>query len=199
MEYLILASIGFVAALTPGPDIFYVIRQGLCHGLKSSLTAVAGILTGNIVYLTLVAVGLSSIGKNIYFQIIVGILGSIYLFRISIIIFKEKVHLNLVCKNSKDIYKEALLLNLSNPKAMIFFAVIITPFMSKNIMLSCVSLFLGICAAFVFGAIVSSKIKIKNNWLNAINKFASVLFFFFGVKLFLFAIENIEIILSILN
>ncbi|WP_024786785.1 MULTISPECIES: LysE family translocator [unclassified Lebetimonas] len=199
MEYLILASIGFVAALTPGPDIFYVIRQGLCHGLKSSLTAVAGILTGNIVYLTLVAVGLSSIGKNIYFQIIVGISGSIYLFRISIIIFKEKVHLNLVCKNSKDIYKEALLLNLSNPKAMIFFAVIITPFMSKNIMLSCGSLFLGIIAAFVFGAVISSKIKIKDKWLNIINKIAAVLFFFFGVKLFLFALKDFEIILSILN
>jgi threonine/homoserine/homoserine lactone efflux protein len=194
LEYLILAGIGFVAALIPGPDIFYVIRQGLCQGLKSSLTAVAGILTGNIVYLTLVAVGLSSIGKNIYFQIIVGLLGGIYLFRISFIIFREKVHLNLICKNSKDIYKEALLLNLSNPKAMIFFAIIIAPFMSKNIMLSCMSLFFGISTAFIFGAAISSKIKIKDNWLNIINKFAGVLFFFFGVKLFLFALKDFEII-----
>jgi threonine/homoserine/homoserine lactone efflux protein len=106
LEYLILAGIGFVAALTPGPDIFYVIRQGLCNGLKNALIAVSGILTGNIVYLSLVAIGLSSFGKNIYFQIIVGILGSIYLFKISIVVFREKVHLDLVCKKSRDIYKE---------------------------------------------------------------------------------------------
>ncbi|GAX87552.1 conserved hypothetical protein [Lebetimonas natsushimae] len=196
MEYLILASIGFIAALTPGPDIFYVIKQGLCSGLKKALIAVLGILTGNIIYLSLVAVGLSGIGKNIYFQIIVGMFGSVYLFKIAFTIFKEKVHLNLVCKASKDIYKEALLLNLSNPKAMIFFAVIIAPFMSKNIMLSCVSLFLGICIAFISGAVVSSKITIKDNWLNITNKFAAVLFFFFGMKLLLFAIENIEKIIS---
>ncbi len=99
--------------------IFYVIRQGLCHGLKNLLMVVSGILTGIIVYLTLVVVGLSSIGKNIYFQIIVRFLGGIYLLRFSMIIFKEKVHLNLVCKTSKNVYKEALLINLSNPKAMI--------------------------------------------------------------------------------
>jgi threonine/homoserine/homoserine lactone efflux protein len=189
---MILAGIGFIAALTPGPDIFYIIRHGLCNGLKNALVAVLGILTGNIIYLSLVALGLSSLGKNVYFQIIVGILGSIYLFKISVAIFKEKVHLNLVCKKNKDIYKEALLLNLSNPKAMIFFAVIIAPFMGKNIMLSCISLFLGISLAFISAAIVSSKITIKDNWLNLVNKIASFIFFFFGIKLLLFAVENIE-------
>jgi threonine/homoserine/homoserine lactone efflux protein len=114
------------------------------------------------------------------------------LFKISIVVFREKVHLDLVCKKSRDIYKEAFLLNLSNPKAMIFFAIIITPFMSKNIMLSYVSLFFGISLAFIFGGVVSSKIKIKDKWLNFINKFAAVLFFFFGIKLLLFTIENIE-------
>jgi threonine/homoserine/homoserine lactone efflux protein len=191
LEYFILAVIGFIAALTPGPDIFYVIRQGLCNGLKNALIAVGGILTGNIVYLTLVAIGLSSIGKNIYFQIIIGLLGGIYLFKISIAVFKEKVHLDLVCKKSKDIYKEALLLNLSNPKAMIFFAVIIAPFMGKNIMLNCITLFFGISLAFILAAMVSSKIKIKDKWLNIVNKFAAILFFFFGIKLLLFAVENV--------
>jgi threonine/homoserine/homoserine lactone efflux protein len=100
--------------------------------------------------------------------------------------------LDLVCKSNKDIYKEALLLNLSNPKAMIFFAVIIAPFVSKNIMLSCISLFFGIAFAFILGAVFSSKIHIKDKWLNIINKFAGILFLFFGIKLLLFAIENIE-------
>ena len=189
MEYLLLAFIGFVAALTPGPDIFYIIRQGLCNGIKNAIIAVAGILTGNVVYLSLVALGVGSIGKNPYFQMVVGILGGLYLLRISILIFKEEVHLNKSCDNSRHIFKEALILNLSNPKAMIFFAVVITPFLSKNIMLSIISLFLGIGSAFILAAIASSKINLSDKLLNAINKIASVVFFFFAIKLFLVAYD----------
>ncbi len=190
MDYVLLGFIGFIAALTPGPDIFYVIKQGLCNGKESSLKAVAGILTGNIIYLTLVGIGLGSIGKNIYFQLIVGILGGIYLFRIAFLSFKEKVKLKIdKCEVNRNIYKEALLLNLSNPKAMIFFAVIVTPFLNKNIMLSLGILFFGISLAFTLAALISSKIKLEEKILNIINKTAAVLFLFFGIKLFAMAFE----------
>ena len=127
MDYLILAFIGFIAALTPGPDIFYVIKQGLRNGRESSLKAVLGILSGNIIYLTLVGIGLGSVGKNAYFQLIVGILGGLYLLKIAFLSFKEKVELKIdKCEVNNNIYKEALFLNLSNPKAMIFFAVVAT-------------------------------------------------------------------------
>jgi len=186
MEYIILASMGFFAALTPGPDIFYIIRQGLCKGKTSAFLAVAGILTGNIVYLTLVGIGLGSIGHNPYFQMIVGIAGGIYLLRIAKAVFNEKVHIEKSCDNLRkfDIYKEALFLNLSNPKAMIFFAVVITPFMSKNVMLSLVSLYAGISAAFIFAAYFSSRLNIEEKIMNAVNKISSVLFVFFALSLF---------------
>jgi len=186
LEYLILASVGFFAALTPGPDIFYVIRQGLCKGKNSALLAVTGILTGNIVYLTLVGIGLGSLGKNLYFQGIVGFLGGIYLLKISFLVFNEKVIIEKSCDNFKkfEIYKQALFLNLSNPKAMIFFAIVVTPFLSKNIMLSLISLFFGILAAFLFAAFFSAKINIEEKILNVINKISSLIFLFFSFSLF---------------
>ncbi|ACM92188.1 L-lysine/ homoserine-homoserine lactone exporter family [Nautilia profundicola AmH] len=186
MEYIILASMGFFAALTPGPDIFYIIRQGLCKGKTSAFLAVAGILTGNIVYLTLVGIGLGSIGHNPYFQMIVGIAGGIYLLRIAKAVFNEKVHIEKSCDNLRkfDIYKEALFLNLSNPKAMIFFAVVITPFMSKNVMLSLISLYIGITFAFIIAAYFSSKLNIEEKIMNAVNKISSALFLFFALSLF---------------
>ena len=99
---------GFFAALTPGPDIFYVIRQGLCKGNTSAFLAVAGILSGNIVYLTLVGIGLGSIGHNPYFQMSVGIAGGVYLLRIAFAVFKEKVRIEKSCGSLKkfDVYKE---------------------------------------------------------------------------------------------
>ena len=193
MDYLILGFIGFIAALIPGPDIFYVIKQGLCRGKEVALKAVAGILTGNIIYLTLVGIGLGSIGKNSYFQLIIGILGGIYLLKIAFLSFKEKVKLNFdKCEVNKNIYKEALFLNLSNPKAMIFFAVIVTPFLSKNIMLSLSALFIGIASSFILAALISSKIYLEEKILNLINKIATVLFLFFAVKLFLVALEALK-------
>ena len=193
MDYLILAGIGFIAALTPGPDIFYVIKQGLCSGKEAVMKAVAGILSGNIIYLSLVGLGLGSIGKNPYFQLIVGILGGIYLIKIAFFSFKEKIKLNIdKCEIDKNIYKEALLLNLSNPKAMIFFAVVVIPFLSKNIILSLSVLFAGISAAFILAALSSSKIQLEEKILNIINKTAGIVFLFFALKLFMVAFEAFE-------
>jgi len=186
MEYIVLGFMGFFAALTPGPDIFYVIRQGLCKGNTSAFLAVAGILSGNIVYLTLVGIGLGSIGHNPYFQMSVGIAGGVYLLRIAFAVFKEKVRIEKSCGSLKkfDVYKEALLLNLSNPKAMIFFAVVITPFMSKNIMLSLFSLYAGISLAFFIAGYFSSKLNIEEKILMVVNKISTVLFLFFSISLF---------------
>jgi len=186
MEYLILATIGFLAAITPGPDIFYVLRQALCKGRVSAFWAVFGILSGNVLYLTLVGVGLGIVGKSLYFQLIVGILGGLYLLNIAWAVFNDKPTFNKSC-NSLDgfkIYKEALFLNLSNPKAMIFFAVVVTPFMTTSTILSLISLFIGIAAAFIFTAIFASFIEIKESVLVIINKLASILFLFFAIGLF---------------
>jgi len=196
MDYLLLAFVGFVAALTPGPDIFYVLKQGLCNGRKNAFMAVSGILSGNIIYLLLVGIGLNRIGQSPYFQMIIGFLGGIYLVRISILTFREKVQIDKTCEISKNIYKEALFLNLSNPKAMIFFAIIIAPFVSKNIMLSLMSLFLGISFAFIITAMISSKINLEVKILNFINKIASFVFLFFAIKLFNISFENFEIIIK---
>jgi threonine/homoserine/homoserine lactone efflux protein len=186
MVYIVLAFMGFFAALTPGPDIFYVIRQGLCKGKTSAFLAVAGILSGNIVYLTLVGIGLGSIGHNPYFQMSVGIAGGVYLLRIAFAMFKEKVRIEKSCDSLKkfEIYKEALLINLSNPKAMIFFAVVITPFMSKNVMLSLAGLYAGISLAFFTAAYFSSRLNVEEKFLTAVNKISAVLFLFFSASLF---------------
>jgi len=196
MEYLILSFMGFVAALTPGPDIFYIIRQGLCKGKSASFWAVFGILSGNIIYLSLVALIGGTLGRNLYFQAIVGFFGSLYLFRIAYLIYNDKPTLDTskTCEsiNKWGIYKEALFLNLSNPKAMIFFAVVITPFITKSLLGSLIALFVGIALAFILSAYISSKITLKQEWLILINKIASVVFIGFGCILLYEAFKALQ-------
>ncbi|WP_423793242.1 LysE family translocator [Methanocaldococcus indicus] len=184
MEYMLVAIIGFIAALTPGPDIFFVIRCGLIYGLKKSLLAVLGILTGNIVYLSLVYLGLGYIGKLDIFQIIVGIFGGIYLMILAFKIFKEDISDISQKIDSNNIYLSALMLNLSNPKAMLFFSIIITPFINGNLINCLFSLFIGIALAFLLASILSSKISLEINILRIFNKLAAVIFFIFSIKLF---------------
>jgi len=193
MEYFLLASMGFFAAITPGPDIFYIVRQAMCRGFKIAIIAIFGILFGNIIYLTLVGLGLGSIGKNSYFQAVVGFLGALYLIRIAYLIYKDKPHIDKECINLNrfNLFKEALLLNLSNPKAMIFFAVVITPFLTKNVMFSLASLFVGIALAFIVSAFVASIFNIKESLLIVINKVSSFIFIFFAIILLKTAYEAI--------
>jgi len=190
MEYLTLAVVGFFAALTPGPDIFFVIKEGLIRR-NLAFIAVFGILCGNIIYLTLVALGLSKVGESLYFQFIIGVIGGIYLLKISYLTFKENVHLNIDNKiySFKETFKKAFFLNLSNPKAMLFFVAVVTPFMGESLLLSIGSLFFGISSAFLLAAFISSKIKIKEKVLNIINKISSIIFFFFSIKLFIYAYD----------
>jgi len=187
MDLLFLAFFGFVAALTPGPDIMYVIRVGICYGKKEALEAVFGILTGNLIYLFLVFIGLGFLGKSLIFQSIVGIFGGIYLLRIAKIVYNEKVEIIKSCE-IKNFYKEALIINLSNPKAMIFFAVVITPFLNNGFY-SFFALFIGIAFAFTLAALISSKIETKK--IEIINKIAAILFLIFAFKLFLISYNAI--------
>jgi len=198
MDYLILFTIGFIAAITPGPDVFYVLRQGLCKSFSAAMWATAGILTGNILYLSLVGFGLGMIGKNLYFQAIVGLFGSLYLFRIAYLIYNDKPHIEKSCDKLEglQIYRQGLLLNLSNPKAMLFFAVVVTPFLSKSLFLSLFTLFIAIASAFIFVGFISSKLNITPKVLNIINKISAILFFGFAVSLLIGAYRAFSLILN---
>ena len=197
MEYLILALMGFLAALTPGPDIFYILRQSICYGAKVGFIAVFGILVGNIVYLTFVGLGVGALGESIYFQTIVGFLGGLYLLKIAYLTYIDKPHLQKSCKklDSINLIKEALFLNLSNPKAMIFFAVVVTPFLTNSLFFSLVSLFIGIALAFIFAVFIASKIPINDKTLIVINRIASIVFIFFAFVLFKSAYNSFLILI----
>ncbi len=186
MDYLTLFIVGFVAAITPGPDIFYILTQTICRGFGIAIFAIFGVLLGNVIYLSLVALGFSAIGNNLYFQLIIGILGGLYLLRISFLIFKQKPHLEKSCQNiSKvQILKEGFLMNITNPKAIIFFSAVITPFLTKNIIFSIIALFSAIATGFLLAAFIASKFNINDATLMVINKIASIVFFGFALMLF---------------
>ena len=203
ITYFSLLILGYFAAITPGPDSLFVIRNGILYGFKGSLTAALGILTGNIVYLALVYLGLSNLGKIPIFVFLVSIFGGGYLLYLSIETFKHSSSINFnslsvekeFSFSRKKIFIKSILTNLSNPKAILFFSSVLTPFLKGNILLGLLFLYTGISLAFFTVALFSTKLSLlkkKKRLFEWSNKIIAILFLIFSIKLFLQAIEEGE-------
>jgi threonine/homoserine/homoserine lactone efflux protein len=127
IESLISFSIATVfLALSPGPDNIYVIAQSLTNGTKSGIATTAGLISGCIVHTTLLAFGLSAIittSETLFYGI--KVLGSIYLFYLAYKVFlsdsKISLNENAPKKSNFQLFKQGVIMNIVNPKVMIFF------------------------------------------------------------------------------
>lgn len=188
-------------AITPGPDILLTLRTALKHGFFASFRTLCGIATGWLIYLAVLYFGFAHILKGDLAQIALGIFGGIYLFYLAFLLFRTKQndidfsdssHESNSRKSRTGGYLKGLIINLSNPKAIIFFSVIVAPFMEKNLALNLVLLFLGLNSAFLSVMIVASYFRhlITNKLFDIIDKLCAVVFVGFGIALFAMAFQK---------
>ncbi len=192
--------IGFIAALTPGPDNMLTMQISLTYGLRKGLETFSGIFTGNLIMISVLLIGFASLGKNIYFQVFVSLFGGSYLIYISYQIFKNrKREIKARSPSVKSFYLKGLYVNLSNPKAIIFFSAILAPFIGKgSLILNLLSLTCGIVSAFLLVIFVSNTLRenlITEKSAFIINTFSSFIFFVFSLELFFNFYEKLKIIL----
>ena len=127
IETLISFTIATLAlALSPGPDNIYVLTQSLVNGTKSGIATTAGLISGCIVHTTLLAFGVSAIittSEEIFYGI--KILGACYLLYLAYSVFKSDSEITFTNSAPKKTYwqlfKTGVIMNLLNPKVMIFF------------------------------------------------------------------------------
>lgn len=127
-----------VLTLTPGPDILYVMSQSITRGSRYGIATTLGQIGGLIFHLLLFAFGISSliIGSELIFTT-VKVLGAIYLFWLSYKVYHASDIL--VCEDKKDAEKsfmgfvrQGLLMNVMNPKVMMFFLALFPTFISES-------------------------------------------------------------------
>lgn len=120
-------SAAVLLTLAPGPDIIYVLTQGLTRGKKSGIITALGLVSGIIVHTTLVAFGLALLVKeNPILFYIIKIFGAFYLFYLAYQTYKSPATLQIPSKvvpnkQKFELYKQGLIMNLINPKVIIFF------------------------------------------------------------------------------
>lgn len=179
--------LAFIGAITPGPDILLILQTTLRYGLKKAFITLLGISSGWIFYLIILYFGLAKIFTSNLVQILLSIFGIIYLLYLSFLLYKKPSN-NLKFEDSKVVggYKKGLLINLSNPKAILFFSVVVAPYMDKNMLVNLTLLFLGLFSAFLIVIFIAaySRRFITNRLFNIIDKICAFIFFVFVIILF---------------
>jgi threonine/homoserine/homoserine lactone efflux protein len=116
-----------ILAATPGPGVFASVAQALATGFRSSWNVIAGIITGDILFLLLAVFGLSAVARalgELFF--IVRLAGGAYLIWLGYrmwtaqpISFSPGSHPNR--RNGRQRYLAGLFITLGNPKVILFY------------------------------------------------------------------------------
>ncbi len=186
MQNLILFVIASASlAVIPGPDILFVITQGITQGRKAAILTSTGLVSGCIFHTTLAAFGISIIFKQSKFAfLILQILGSCYLLFLAYKALKSDSILKTDSDISSSGFKKGILMNILNPKVALFFIAFLPQFVNKGTKHFALDMiFLGMLFAFiswivfVICSILSAqfnKFFIKNEKFGKyINKFAA--------------------------
>lgn len=113
--------------LSPGPDIVFVLVQGMSKGKKAGIITTLGLASGIIVHTSLVAFGVSAIIKQSEtLFLLIKIFGALYLFYLAFRVFKSDSGFSLTSKSvvvdkKRHLFKQGFIMNVLNPKVTIFF------------------------------------------------------------------------------
>jgi homoserine/homoserine lactone efflux protein len=121
--------------LTPGPAVLFVLSQGIAHGGAASIWANAGILSGNTFYFVLSALGLGAVlasSRDLY--VALTYIGAAYLVFLGIrTMMGSGVALTPSApagSRGPRVMARGFALQVSNPKALLFFAALLPQFVT---------------------------------------------------------------------
>lgn len=145
----LLCVVGFLGALTPGPDILLVLKTTLRFGAWQGLKLLFGIASGWCIFLMLIYTGLSHWLNTPYTQLVLGLMGGVYLLYLAFSMLTCPLNdFKLDSNQARSGYLQGLIVNLSNPKAILFFTFLVTPFLENGMGVSLIVLWFSLFSAF---------------------------------------------------
>ncbi len=156
------AATTFMVAITPGPDQIYIATRSMAQGFGAGLISALGIYTGILLHVLAVVLGVSVVlaTSPVAFSVM-QVCGSSYLIYLGIRTLLASTQtsetnntaFNLTTTptlNLSKIYVDGIIINILNPKAMLFFLALLPQFVDPtlgNIRLQ--MLYLGVVAIVV--------------------------------------------------
>lgn len=136
--YFLTASV--LLTLAPGPDILYLLTKSLSDGAKSGIILACGLVSGIVFHTTLVMVGVAALIKSsATAMLMLKIFGAAYLLFLAFGAFKaaragKKISLgrSTAKDSAKALYKRGILMNVLNPKVLLFFLAFLPQFVDLS-------------------------------------------------------------------
>jgi len=139
-------------SFVPGPAVLFVASQGTLGGARRGTSAALGVVTGNSVYFALSALGLGSllVASVRVFEVL-RLIGVGYLVFLGLrLLFRRNAGARTEREPARgNSFARGLLTQLANPKALIFFTVVLPPFVSLGRGATTQFLVLGVTSALV--------------------------------------------------
>lgn len=120
-------SAAVLLTISPGPDIIYVLVQGMVNGKKYGITTALGLVTGIFIHTTLIAFGVSVVIKESEHLFLgIKILGALYLFYLAYKVWKSDPTISYSVEGIPQrplfsLFRQGFIMNVLNPKVTIFF------------------------------------------------------------------------------
>ena len=123
----------FLIIIAPGPDILFVLAQGMSRGKKAGFTAAAGLATGNIVHTTAAALGIAALlaaYPKAFFA--VKLAGIAYLLFLAWKTFRSRNAEDTADaeEGSPNLFIRGFIMNVLNPKVALFYLAFFPQFIS---------------------------------------------------------------------
>lgn len=160
-----------ILTLLPGPDLIFLITQGLTKGRKEAVFTALGLSSGCLFHTTLAALGVSVIfQKSILAFNLLKIFGVFYLVYIAVKSFKTAENFSVPSDEvaAKSGFLKGIIMNVSNPKVILFYLAFLPQFVPSNTNnVSLYMMFLGLIFAST-AVILLSVVAIVSATLNTI-------------------------------
>lgn len=197
-----------VGLVSPGPDFFYISRKAMGDTRRNALLASIGITIGVAFWSLIVLFGLTFLNRTIpMFQYVLMLFGGSYLAYSGFQMVQIRKNAKLdeaKSQSSQSVWKEilgGLMINLSNPKIVVFFSSVLAGYVSNLSNLSDILfvLFILTGSAIIYFVLVSflfSHKYVRNFYAkhnHYLDNFAGVIFILFGSRLIY---EGITMLLS---
>ena len=125
-----------IIIITPGPDMIYVLTQGISKGKKAGVLSAGGVVTGLLIHTVIASLGLGILitTSRIAYSIL-KYAGACYLCYLGIQSIRDKTKLDIRESrelNSGRTYINGLLSNVFNPKIIVFFMAFLPQFIDPG-------------------------------------------------------------------
>lgn len=185
--------------ISPGPDFFYVARKAMSDSRRNAILGTLGITIGVAFWSLMVLFGLAFLNRTVpAFQYVLMVLGGSYLAYsgLKMVRITQSAHLegSVAVEKQSSAWKEilgGLMINLSNPKIIIFFSSVLAGYVSNlDNLIDILSVLLILTGSalvyFILIACLFSHRKIRNFYAKHnryLDNAAGVVFIFFGATL----------------